>query len=81
MNADASRSKGERSRYPTKASIARVVQGAKAGGLKVTGIIIKPDGSVEIREQSGGAALVQNEMTIDEALATWEIQHGLARGS
>lgn len=57
----------------------RVVQGAKNAGLDVSGIIVSSDGSVEILQGQRQGQRVEDEMTVDEALAAWEIKNGLAR--
>lgn len=81
MNPKTTISGRTRSRYPSKASITRVVQGARDAGLHVSGVIVSSDGSVEIRQDQRQSGPLENELTIDEALAAWEVQNGLARDS
>jgi hypothetical protein len=52
----------------TQAQIARAVNGAKVAGLHVTGVIVHPDGSIELRGSPENGA----PSTGKKALASWE---------
>jgi hypothetical protein len=52
----------------TQAQIRRAVKGAEAAGLRVTGVVVHPDGAIELRSsQEKGAP-----STGKKPLASWE---------
>jgi hypothetical protein len=52
----------------TKAQIRRAVKGAEDAGLNVTGLIIHPDGAIELRGSADKGAPVTGKTP----LASWE---------
>jgi hypothetical protein len=57
------------SRIPfTKAKVRRAVKAAETDGMKVTGIIFHPDGSIELRRATGK----ETSETAKTPLASWD---------
>jgi hypothetical protein len=52
----------------TKAQIRRAVAGAEASGLRVTGVVVHPDGAIEIR----GSSRKEIPATNKPALDSWD---------
>lgn len=80
---DDARTTKRKPHYASAALISRVIQAARNAGVQVHRVTAAPDGSVTVVEEvnSKPVAAIKPDTDLDEELAAWEVQNGLARGS